>query len=198
MHLSPFNLLWLLFSLCSRWEARKKKNIYFTPVWMLFVFVTYLFLSFHFSCTLQEEDFQQMVRAAQMMENQYGHLFEKVIVNDDLSVTFSELLLTLKKVETETHWVPVSWTHSWDPNTLWTEKRKGFWKLCRCFIILWLVRAMEVNVDLLQACRTITAPAFIPAYQLLCQLGLSLVCLYHYKPKGWTTYMHITIKKHNL
>lgn len=53
-----------------------------------------------------------MVRTAQMMETQYGHLFEKVIVNDDLSAAFSELRLALKKVEMETHWVPVSWTHS--------------------------------------------------------------------------------------
>ncbi|XP_041817655.1 MAGUK p55 subfamily member 7 [Chelmon rostratus] len=59
-----------------------------------------------------EEDFQEMVRTAQMMETQYGHLFEKVIVNDDLSAAFSELRLALKKVEMETHWVPVSWTHS--------------------------------------------------------------------------------------
>ncbi|XP_068160175.1 MAGUK p55 subfamily member 7 isoform X2 [Antennarius striatus] len=59
-----------------------------------------------------EEDFQEMVRSAQVMENQYGHLFEKVIVNDDLSTAFGELRLTLRKVETETHWVPVSWTHS--------------------------------------------------------------------------------------
>ncbi|XP_041823490.1 MAGUK p55 subfamily member 7 [Melanotaenia boesemani] len=59
-----------------------------------------------------EEDFQEMVRTAQMMESQYGHLFEKVIVNDDLSVAFSELHLALKQVETETHWVSVSWTYS--------------------------------------------------------------------------------------
>ncbi|KAM9333656.1 MAGUK p55 subfamily member 7 isoform 1-T3 [Pholidichthys leucotaenia] len=59
-----------------------------------------------------EEDFQEMVKSAQVMEAQYGHLFEKVIVNDDLSAAFSELRLALKKVEMETHWVPVSWTHS--------------------------------------------------------------------------------------
>ncbi|XP_068604311.1 LOW QUALITY PROTEIN: MAGUK p55 subfamily member 7 [Brachionichthys hirsutus] len=59
-----------------------------------------------------EEDFQEMVRSAQAMENQYGHLFEKVIVNDDLSTAFGELRLALRKVEMETHWVPVSWTHS--------------------------------------------------------------------------------------
>uniref|UniRef100_A0A3B3H557 MAGUK p55 scaffold protein 7a n=1 Tax=Oryzias latipes TaxID=8090 RepID=A0A3B3H557_ORYLA len=59
-----------------------------------------------------EEDFQEMVNTAQVMETQYGHLFEKVIVNDDLSTAFSELRSALKKVETEARWVPVSWTHS--------------------------------------------------------------------------------------
>ncbi|XP_043085383.1 MAGUK p55 subfamily member 7 [Puntigrus tetrazona] len=59
-----------------------------------------------------EEDFQEMISTAQMMENQYGHLFEKVIVNDDLTIAFNELKQALRKVETEAHWVPVSWTHS--------------------------------------------------------------------------------------
>ncbi|KAM6900599.1 MAGUK p55 subfamily member 7 [Xenentodon cancila] len=59
-----------------------------------------------------EEDFQEMVNTSQAMESQYGHLFEKIIVNDDLSVAFKELWSALRNVETETHWVPVSWTHS--------------------------------------------------------------------------------------
>uniref|UniRef100_A0A8C5HEI5 Membrane palmitoylated protein 7 n=1 Tax=Gouania willdenowi TaxID=441366 RepID=A0A8C5HEI5_GOUWI len=59
-----------------------------------------------------DEDFEEMVSTAQIMEAQYGHLFEKVIVNDDLSAAFAELWSALKKLETETHWVPVSWTHS--------------------------------------------------------------------------------------
>uniref|UniRef100_A0A665UWI7 Membrane protein, palmitoylated 7b (MAGUK p55 subfamily member 7) n=1 Tax=Echeneis naucrates TaxID=173247 RepID=A0A665UWI7_ECHNA len=59
-----------------------------------------------------EEDFQEMVNTAQSMETQYGHLFDKVIVNDDLSAALSELRLALKKIEAESHWVPVSWTHS--------------------------------------------------------------------------------------
>ncbi|XP_034718736.1 MAGUK p55 subfamily member 7 isoform X3 [Etheostoma cragini] len=62
--------------------------------------------------SFMEEDFEEMVTTAQMLETQHGHLFEKIIVNDDLSVAFSELRSALKKVETETHWVPVSWTHS--------------------------------------------------------------------------------------
>uniref|UniRef100_A0A1A8FX33 Membrane protein, palmitoylated 7 (MAGUK p55 subfamily member 7) n=2 Tax=Nothobranchius korthausae TaxID=1143690 RepID=A0A1A8FX33_9TELE len=59
-----------------------------------------------------EEDFQDMMNTAQTMESQYGYLFDKVIVNDDLSTAFNELLLALKEVETQTHWVPVCWTHS--------------------------------------------------------------------------------------
>ncbi|TTA26177.1 MAGUK p55 subfamily member 7 [Bagarius yarrelli] len=42
----------------------------------------------------------------------YGHLFDLVLVNDDLSSAFRELKQALRKLETETHWVPVSWTHS--------------------------------------------------------------------------------------
>lgn len=59
-----------------------------------------------------DEDFEEMASTSQTMEAQYGHLFEKVIINDDLAAAFGELRLALKKVETETHWVPVSWTHS--------------------------------------------------------------------------------------
>ncbi|XP_069314849.1 MAGUK p55 subfamily member 7 [Eulemur rufifrons] len=59
-----------------------------------------------------EEDFQEMIKSAQIMESQYGHLFDKIIVNDDLTVAFNELKTTFDKLETETHWVPVSWLHS--------------------------------------------------------------------------------------
>ncbi|TWW71210.1 MAGUK p55 subfamily member 7 [Takifugu flavidus] len=55
----------------------------------------------------KEEDFQEMVRTSEVMENQYGHLFDKVIVNDDLSIAFNELRMVLRTVETETHWVPL-------------------------------------------------------------------------------------------
>ena len=53
-----------------------------------------------------------MIKSAQIMESQYGHLFDKTIVNDDLAVAFNELKITFDKLETDTHWVPVSWLHS--------------------------------------------------------------------------------------
>ncbi|XP_008063517.1 MAGUK p55 subfamily member 7 isoform X1 [Carlito syrichta] len=59
-----------------------------------------------------EEDFQEMIKSAQIMENQYGHLFDKIIINDDLTMAFNELKATFDKLETDTHWVPVSWLHS--------------------------------------------------------------------------------------
>ncbi|XP_063308668.1 MAGUK p55 subfamily member 7 [Pelobates fuscus] len=59
-----------------------------------------------------EEDFEEMIRSAQLMEVQYDHLFDKVIINDDLTTAYNELKLTLDRLESETCWVPVNWLHS--------------------------------------------------------------------------------------
>ncbi|XP_013931342.1 PREDICTED: MAGUK p55 subfamily member 7 isoform X3 [Thamnophis sirtalis] len=60
----------------------------------------------------QEEDFQEMIKSAQIMESQYAHLFDKVVVNDDLTTAYNELKTVFDKLERETFWVPVSWVHS--------------------------------------------------------------------------------------
>ncbi|XP_053266580.1 MAGUK p55 subfamily member 7 isoform X3 [Podarcis raffonei] len=60
----------------------------------------------------QEEDFQEMLKSAQIMESQYSHLFDKVIVNDDLTTAYNELKTTFDRLERDTFWVPVSWVHS--------------------------------------------------------------------------------------
>ncbi|XP_056375376.1 MAGUK p55 subfamily member 7 [Hyla sarda] len=59
-----------------------------------------------------EEDFEEMIRSAQIMESQYGHYFDKVIINDDLNTAYNELKSTLDRLETDSCWVPVSWLHS--------------------------------------------------------------------------------------
>ncbi|XP_051983840.1 MAGUK p55 subfamily member 7-like [Xyrauchen texanus] len=61
--------------------------------------------------TFTEEDFDHIIAIAQDMENKYGHLFEKVIINDDLAIAFTELRDELKKIERESHWIPSTWTH---------------------------------------------------------------------------------------
>ncbi|ETE58887.1 MAGUK p55 subfamily member 7, partial [Ophiophagus hannah] len=60
----------------------------------------------------QEEDFQEMIKSARIMESQYNHLFDKVVVNDDLTTAYNELKTIFDKLERETFWVPVSWVHS--------------------------------------------------------------------------------------
>jgi len=52
-----------------------------------------------------------MISSAQAMENKYVHLFEKVIINDDLAMAFTELRDELTKIETETRWIPKTWAH---------------------------------------------------------------------------------------
>ncbi|XP_075068111.1 MAGUK p55 subfamily member 7 isoform X2 [Mixophyes fleayi] len=59
-----------------------------------------------------EDDFEDMIRSAQVMEVQYDHFFDKVIINDDLTTAYNELKSTLARLETDSSWVPVSWLHS--------------------------------------------------------------------------------------
>lgn len=59
-----------------------------------------------------DEEFEEMIRSAQLMETQYGHYFDKIIINDDLTTAHNELKSTLDRLERDSFWVPVSWLHS--------------------------------------------------------------------------------------
>ncbi|KAM5157023.1 MAGUK p55 subfamily member 7 [Mantella aurantiaca] len=59
-----------------------------------------------------DEDFEEMIRSAELMETQYGHYFDKIIINDDLTIAHNELRSTLDRLERDSFWVPVSWLHS--------------------------------------------------------------------------------------
>uniref|UniRef100_A0A3Q3FZH9 MAGUK p55 subfamily member 7-like n=1 Tax=Labrus bergylta TaxID=56723 RepID=A0A3Q3FZH9_9LABR len=60
-----------------------------------------------------EEQFEDMIDSAETMENQCGHLFDKVIVNGDIAVAFRELKADLKRVEeADVQWIPSSHYHS--------------------------------------------------------------------------------------
>lgn len=54
-------------------------------------------------------ELQEMIRVGQRIELHYGHLFDDVIVNDDLSGAFDQLLTVARKLETQAQWVPISW-----------------------------------------------------------------------------------------
>lgn len=61
----------------------------------------------------QEEDFQDMIDLAETMENQCGHMFDKVVVNGDIAVAFRELKADLERLEhEEVQWIPAEWAGS--------------------------------------------------------------------------------------
>ena len=45
-----------------------------------------------------------------LIENQYGHYFDWIIVNDDFQVAADMLKEVSRRLEEEPQWVPVSWT----------------------------------------------------------------------------------------
>ncbi|MCI4390981.1 hypothetical protein PGIGA_G00129090 [Pangasianodon gigas] len=59
--------------------------------------------------TFMEADFEDMINNAQDMEDKYGYLFEKIIINDDLAMAFTEIRAELKKLEKESNWIPKIW-----------------------------------------------------------------------------------------
>lgn len=54
-----------------------------------------------------------MIDLAQTMENQFGHMFDKVIVNGDVAVAFGELKADLERMGQEKiQWIPAEWVRS--------------------------------------------------------------------------------------
>lgn len=61
----------------------------------------------------QEEDFEDMIDQAETMESQFGHAFDKVIVNGDIAVAFRELKADLERLQqAEVQWIPAEWVCS--------------------------------------------------------------------------------------
>jgi len=56
-----------------------------------------------------DEEFQEMLHSSERIDFLYGHLFDDVIENADLSAAFEQLVRAVNRVETEPLWVPASW-----------------------------------------------------------------------------------------
>lgn len=50
-----------------------------------------------------------MIHRGERIEYMFGHLFDDIIVNSDLSAAFETLIKVAFSVETEPQWVPASW-----------------------------------------------------------------------------------------
>jgi len=58
---------------------------------------------------IQEEELEMIIDKGREMENNHGHLFDAVIVNQDLDKAFDELVKEINRLEVEPQWVPISW-----------------------------------------------------------------------------------------
>ena len=60
-------------------------------------------------CFVQEPDLQHLVQESHLIEKQYGHYFDWIIVNDDFQVAADMLKEVSRRLESETQWVPYAW-----------------------------------------------------------------------------------------
>uniref|UniRef100_A0A672NWR9 MAGUK p55 scaffold protein 3 n=1 Tax=Sinocyclocheilus grahami TaxID=75366 RepID=A0A672NWR9_SINGR len=64
------------------------------------------------SPTSPGRDLQDMRQSAEQMDQQYGHLVDRVLVKEDSASACVELRNILERLEREPQWVPVSWVRS--------------------------------------------------------------------------------------
>uniref|UniRef100_A0A4W5N522 MAGUK p55 scaffold protein 3 n=1 Tax=Hucho hucho TaxID=62062 RepID=A0A4W5N522_9TELE len=59
-----------------------------------------------------DEDLQEMRQSAQQMDQQYGHLVDRVLIKEDSASACTELRGILERLERETFWVPLCWVRT--------------------------------------------------------------------------------------
>uniref|UniRef100_A0A6Q2XBM7 Membrane protein, palmitoylated 3a (MAGUK p55 subfamily member 3) n=1 Tax=Esox lucius TaxID=8010 RepID=A0A6Q2XBM7_ESOLU len=64
------------------------------------------------AATSPDEDLQEMRQSAQQMDQQYGHMVDRVLIKEDSASACAELRGILERLERETFWVPLSWVRT--------------------------------------------------------------------------------------
>ena len=85
-------------------------TISFMKAWTfitLFMMISYLYVQW----LLQPDEMRDIVELSSKMEQRYDHLFDSIIVNDDLDTAASELLHLADSLEKQPQWVPVEWAY---------------------------------------------------------------------------------------
>ncbi|XP_037544659.1 MAGUK p55 subfamily member 3 [Nematolebias whitei] len=59
-----------------------------------------------------DEELQEMRQSAAQIDQQYGHLVDRVLVKEDSASACSELRGVLERLERESFWVPISWVRT--------------------------------------------------------------------------------------
>ncbi|KAJ1362698.1 hypothetical protein KIN20_022350 [Parelaphostrongylus tenuis] len=59
--------------------------------------------------TFSDYEIEQIINNSALLHKQYGHLFDAVIVNEDLEESFAQLVRLINDLETKPTWVPLCW-----------------------------------------------------------------------------------------
>lgn len=58
---------------------------------------------------LQDNQLKDIIEKAREMEDAYGHYFDFIIVNSDLTQAYDELITEINRLEVQPQWVPLPW-----------------------------------------------------------------------------------------
>ncbi|XP_054616062.1 MAGUK p55 subfamily member 3 isoform X3 [Dunckerocampus dactyliophorus] len=61
---------------------------------------------------ITDEDLQEMRQSAIQMDQQYGHLVDRILIKEDSASACTELRSILERLERESFWVPLSWVRT--------------------------------------------------------------------------------------
>ena len=73
-------------------------------------------------CFVQEEDLTDMLSIGTRIEEKYGHLFDAIIINDNVVEASKELLAVIDQLETRPQWVPITWVQWLKGQQIWVER----------------------------------------------------------------------------
>uniref|UniRef100_A0A3Q1JSF9 Uncharacterized protein n=1 Tax=Anabas testudineus TaxID=64144 RepID=A0A3Q1JSF9_ANATE len=62
--------------------------------------------------SVPDEDLQEMRQSAIQIDQQYGHLVDRVLIKEDSASACAELRGILERLEQESFWVPISWVRT--------------------------------------------------------------------------------------
>lgn len=63
------------------------------------------------SFVFQDDEFNDIIHSAKKIEFLYGHWFDAIIVNDNLSDAFQQLVAIIENIATQPQWVPGNWVN---------------------------------------------------------------------------------------
>ena len=81
-------------------------------IWILIWFEFYKSFQALLLYSIQADEMRDIVEMSTRMEERYSHLFDSVIINDDLETASEQLLRLAASLEKDPQWVPIGWSYN--------------------------------------------------------------------------------------